>query len=271
MMESKRRPTIGSLRAVLAAVTLFAATSRVPAQDSATVDLELVLAVDSSGSIDEDEAHLQRGGWASAITHPHVVGAIRSGRHGAVAVMFLEWAAPGCETVSVPWTRLTDAASAQAFANAIMAALRVHCPGGNAIGDAVAFAAQEIHGNAFRGERRVIDVSGDGPNTRGRPIEPIRDAVVASGITINGLALLRRRAFFAPLDEYFRLSLVGGPGAFVIAADKETEFRQAVLAKLVREIAGIETDGRAASLSPVPAPPGPAARPEAVRPGGPPP
>jgi hypothetical protein len=254
-MGSKRRLTIMSLRAALAAIALITAASRVPAQDSTTVDLELVLAVDSSGSIDEDEAQLQRGGWAGAITHPRVVGAIRSGRHGAVAVMFLEWAAPGCETISVPWTRLTDAASAQAFANAIIGAPRVHCPGGNAIGDAVAFAAQEIHGNAFRGERRVIDVSGDGPNTRGRPIEPIRDAVVASGVTINGLALLRRRAFFAPLDEYFRQSLIGGPGAFVIAADKETEFRQAVLAKLVREIAGIETDGRAASLNPAPVPP----------------
>lgn len=269
-MRSNQLQMIVLLVAIVMPVMLLAA-SQVPAQDSATVDLELVLAVDSSGSIDEDEAQLQRGGWAGAITHPRVLGAIRSGRHGAVAVMFLEWAAPGCETISVPWTRLTDAASAQAFANAIMAAPRVHCPGGNAIGDAVVFAAQEIHGNAFRGERRVIDVSGDGPNTRGRPIEPIRDAVVASGVTINGLALLRRRAFFAPLDEYFRQSLIGGPGAFVISADKETEFRQAVLAKLVREIAGIETDGRAASLSPAPAPPKREVLREGVRPGGPPP
>jgi hypothetical protein len=195
-----------------------------------------------------------------------VVGAIRSGRHGAIAVMFLEWASVGCETVSVNWTRISDAASAQAFANAILAAPRVHCPGGNAIGDAIAFAAQQIHGNTYRGERRVIDVSGDGPNTRGRPIEPIRDAVVASGITINGLALLRRRAFYGPLDEYYRVSVIGGPGAFVIAADKETEFRQAVLAKLVREIAGIESDSRAADVTPAPASPERVARRGAFRP-----
>jgi hypothetical protein len=269
-MELKQRRTIGSMMgAIFVAGALFTATTRVPAQDSATVDLELVLAVDSSGSIDDDEAHLQRSGWASAIAHPRVVGAIRSGRHGAIAVMFLEWASVGCETVSVNWMRISDAASAQAFANAILAAPRVHCPGGNAIGDAIAFAAQQIHGNTYRGERLVIDVSGDGPNTRGRPIEPIRDAVVASGITINGLALLRRRAFYGPLDEYYRVSVIGGPGAFVIAADKETEFRQAVLAKLVREIAGIDTDSRAATLTPAPAPPGRAAPREAVRPGDP--
>ena len=267
-MRSNQLQTIGLLVAILAPLMLLAA-SRAPAQDSTTVDLELVLAVDSSGSIDDDEAHLQRSGWAGAITHPRVVGAIRSGQHAAVAVMFLEWASVGCETVSVNWARISDAASAQAFANAILAAPRVHCPGGNAIGDAVAFAAQQIHGNAFRGERRVIDVSGDGPNTRGRPIEPIRDAVVASGITINGLALLRRRAFYGPLDEYYRTSVIGGPGAFVITADKQTEFRQAVLAKLVREIAGRETDGRTASLSRAPALPGPVVRREAVRPVGP--
>jgi hypothetical protein len=269
-MELKQRRTIGSMMgAIFVAGALFTATTRVPAQDSATVDLELVLAVDSSGSIDDDEAHLQRSGWASAIAHPRVVGAIRSGRHGAIAVMFLEWASVGCETVSVNWMRISDAASAHAFANAILAAPRVHCPGGNAIGDAIAFAAQQIHGNTYRGERLVIDVSGDGPNTRGRPIEPIRDAAVASGITINGLALLRRRAFYGPLDEYYRVSVIGGPGAFVIAADKETEFRQAVLAKLVREIAGIDTDSRAATLTPAPAPPGRAAPREAVRPGDP--
>lgn len=217
--------------------------------NTVAVDLELVLAVDSSGSIDDAEAALQRGGWASAIAHPRVVGAIGSGRHGAIAVMFLEWASVGCETVSVDWTRVSDAASAQAFADAVMKAPRVYCPGGNAIGDAITFATQQILGNRFRGERRVIDVSGDGPNTRGSPVEVARDVAVASGVTINGLALLRRRAMFAPLDEYYRLSVIGGPGAFVISADKETEFRQAVLAKLVREIAGHDSDSRAAAAS----------------------
>lgn len=216
------------------------------AQDGSAVDLELVLAVDSSGSIDEDEAQLQRGGWAGAFTHPRILGAIRSGTRGAIAVTFLEWAATGCQRLSVGWTRISDAATAQAFANAIMDAPRVVCPGGNAIGEAVAMATREIHTNAFRGERLVIDVSGDGPNTLGRPVEPARDAAVASGITINALALLRRQAFYGPIDEYYRQSVIGGPGAFVLAADKETEFRQAVLAKLVREIAGTAGDTQAA-------------------------
>lgn len=211
-----------------------------------SVDLELVLAVDSSGSIDEEELRLQRGGWAAAITHPRVLGAIRSGSRGAITILFLEWAAVGCETVSVDWTRIADAASAQGFANAIMNAPRVHCPGGNAIGDAIAFATRALHTNRFRGDRLVIDVSGDGPNTLGRPVEPARDQAVATGITINGLALTRRQAFYGPIDEYYRMSVIGGPGSFVIAADKETEFRQAVLAKLVREIARREGDPQAA-------------------------
>jgi hypothetical protein len=245
-MDSAGTDGMAAFRAWLAVGLLTAMAvagfGRAAAQDAQAVDLELVLAVDSSGSIDADELRLQRGGWADAITHPRVLGAIGSGRHGAIAVMFLEWAAVGCETVAVDWMRISDAASAQRFANAVRDAPKLDCWGGNAIGDAVSFAARALHVNDIRGDRLVIDVSGDGPNTLGRPVELAREQAVASGITINGLAILTGRAFGGPggmpLDEYYRLAVIGGPGAFVLAVDKDTTFRQAVLAKLVREIAG---------------------------------
>ncbi len=206
------------------------------------VDLELVLAVDASGSIDEDEARLQRAGWADAITSPRVLGAIRSGGHGAIAVMFLEWAAIGCENVAVRWTRISDAVSAQKFANGIMGASRMDCWGGNAIGDAVDFATKSILANRFQAKRQVIDVSGDGPNTLGQPILLARERALTLGITINGLVIMDPERFFnAPgggtLDDYYRTRITGGPGSFVMVAKSGRNFRQAVLAKLVREIA----------------------------------
>jgi hypothetical protein len=222
---------------------LWAAPGAGPAMaQGGQVDLELVLAVDASGSIDEDEARLQRAGWADAITNPRVLGAIRSGRHRAIAVMFLEWAAIGCENVAVGWTRISDAASAQKFAQGIRKAGRLDCWGGNAIGDAVGFATKSILTNNFQAKRKVIDVSGDGPNTLGQPILLARERALASGITINGLVIVDPDRFFnAPgggsLDDYYRTRIAGGPGSFVMVAKSGRNFRQAALAKLVREIA----------------------------------
>ncbi len=206
------------------------------------VDLELVLAVDASGSIDEDEFRLQRQGWAEAITHPRVLGAIRSGGHGAIAVMYLEWAAIGCENVAVKWARISDPVSAQKFANAINKAKRLDCWGGNAIGDAVSFSTKSILTNRFDAKRKVIDVSGDGPNTLGSPVELARERAVALGITINGLVIMDPgRFFYAPgggtLEDYYRNAIAGGTGSFVMVAKGRRNFRQAALAKLVREIA----------------------------------
>lgn len=207
-----------------------------------SVDLELVLAVDASGSIDEDEFRLQRQGWAEAITHPRVLGAIRSGGHGAIAVMYLEWAAIGCENVAVKWARISDPVSAQRFATAITKAKRLDCWGGNAIGDAVSFATKSIMTNPFDAKRKVIDVSGDGPNTLGSPVEFARERALALGITINGLVIMDPgRFFFAPgggtLEDYYRNAIAGGTGSFVMVAKGRKNFRQAALAKLVREIA----------------------------------
>lgn len=231
--------------AIVAALSIAALVAVLPsinlAQEAAVpVDLELVLAVDASGSIDEDEMRLQRQGYASAFMNERVVQAIRSGYHRSIAVLYLEWAAVGCERVAVNWTRLHDRASAEAFAAAIMTAPPSQsCPGGNAIGDAIAFSAAAMASNAFRGERLVIDVSGDGPNTVGRPVAPARDAAVASGIVINGLAILRASWYGRTLTEHYRTAIIGGPGAFVMEAEKGEAFADAVLNKLVREIAAL--------------------------------
>lgn len=230
---------------------VWAAPGATPAAaQEGPVDLELVLAVDASGSINEDEARLQRAGWADAIANPKVLGAIRSGRHGAIAVMFLEWAAIGCENVAVGWTRISDAASAQKFSQGIMKAARLDCWGGNAIGDAVAFSTKSILTNRFEAKRKVIDVSGDGPNTMGQPILLARERALAAGITVNGLVIVDPDRFFnAPgggtLDEYYRARIAGGPGSFVMVAKSGRNFRQAALAKLVREIASRGDPGAA--------------------------
>lgn len=227
------------MRRLLAAAALFAlVAAEAKAQ---AVDLELVLAVDASGSIDEDELLLQRQGYADAFAHPRVQNAIRSGYHRRIAVMFLEWAAVGCERVVVDWTPLGDAASAQAFGKAMMDAPHRSCPGGNAIGDAIAFSAASMASNAFVGERQVIDMSSDGPNTVGRRAEAARDAAVAQGIVINGLALTSpSRSWYGPgLVQHYKTAIIGGPGAFVIEAEKGEAFADAVLAKLIREISSL--------------------------------
>lgn len=217
------------------------AASAVSAASAQPVDLELVLAVDASGSIDEDEMRLQRQGYARAFINDRIVNAVRSGYHGAIAVMYLEWAAVGCERILVDWTRLSDAASAQAFADAIKnAPPSIPCPGGNAIGDAIAFSAANMASNEWQGERMVIDVSGDGPNTLGRPAPLARDAAVAQGIVINGLAIIRASWYGRSLADHYRSNIIGGPGAFVMEAEKGETFADAVLNKLVREIAALE-------------------------------
>jgi hypothetical protein len=234
------------MRALLAATLIATAFIASPVRAQA-VDLELVLAVDASGSIDEDELLLQRKGYADAFQNPRVLNAIRSGYHRRIAVMFLEWAAVGCERVVVDWTALSDAASAKSFADAMMAGPHGHCPGGNAIGDAIAFSTASMASNGFQGERLVIDVSGDGPNTLGQRAERARDTAVAQGIVINGLALVRpgRNSFGGGygLTEHYKTAIIGGPGAFVMETEKGEQFFDAVLAKLVREISSLAKPG----------------------------
>jgi Protein of unknown function (DUF1194) len=215
---------------------LLAVPAAAPAAAQGTaVDIELAFVVDASGSIDEAETRLQRQGYVGALTNPDVLSAITGGLTGGIAVAYIEFAAEGCERLSVAWTRIHDRASAEAFGHRILAVPLQFCPGGNAIGDALAFAAHTIETNGFKGARRVIDISGDGPNTVGGAVEPARDSIVASGVTINGLVI--HRPSMPNLPDYFRNAITGGPGSFVIKADDRKTFAEAILKKMILEIA----------------------------------
>jgi hypothetical protein len=214
------------------------------AQKRAGVDLELAFVVDASGSIDDDETRLQRQGYADALVHPRVLGAISSGFLRSIAVTYIEFAGPGCTRISVPWTRIDGAPAAKAFGAAILAMERMYCPGGNAIGEAVVVATHAIETNAYLGTRRVIDVSGDGPNTLEPPVEIVRNIAVSLGITINGLVI--ERPSMPDLDVYYRQAITGGPGSFVIKAENRKVFAQAILKKLILEIADRAPDTRSA-------------------------
>ena len=200
------------------------------------VDVELAFVVDASGSIDEAETSLQRRGYRDALTNRRVLEAITGGLHGAIAVAYIEFAADGCERMAVPWTRVAGKKDAAAFGDKILAQPFMDCQGGNAVGDALYYAAASIESNRFKGTRRVIDISGDGPNTIGRPVRLVRDAIVARRIVINALAI--ERPLMPELPEYFREAVTGGPASFVLKAENRTAFAAAILKKMILEIVG---------------------------------
>ncbi len=206
------------------------------------VDLELVLAVDVSGSVDEVEANLQRQGYLAALVDPRVIRTIRAGPHRRIAVTYMEWAGADYQVTIAKWAQIHDAKSAQAFANTI-AQVPVFSGPWTSISTAIDYAAATFENNGYRGTRRVIDISGDGPNNRGRPVAAARDEAVARGITINGLPIINDRVNpwggppFADLDIYYEEFVVGGPGAFVIRATTFKTFAAAILSKLIKEIA----------------------------------
>ncbi len=198
------------------------------------VDVLLVLAVDASGSISEEEFRLQREGCADALSHEAVLAAIRGGPLGAIGIAMVEWGAPGGAATVVGWHHVSDAASAAVAAEAFRVAPRSP-QSWNAIGDAIDHAARLILAAPFRAAEKVIDVSGDAPDMRGlRPATVARDDAVAAGITVNALAILGGAPGLA--DRYAR-EVIGGPGAFVMTAEGRADFARAIRAKLVREIA----------------------------------
>ena len=178
------------------------------------VDLELVLAIDSSGSVDFGESELQMGGIANALRDPEVIEAIEGAAPNGVAVAVIEWSGPGQQLVGVDWTRITDAGTAAALAARIEAMGR-GLIGETAIGEALRFASDLLAYGPFQGARRIIDVSGDGPSNAGGEPEPMRDAAALAGVTINGLAILRENP---GLDRYYAEHVIGGPDAFVMIA-----------------------------------------------------
>ena len=203
------------------------------------VDLELVFAADGSGSIDDDELRLQREGYAAALADPRVLDAIASGYLGRIVVAYVEWGAPTSQHTIVDWTVIASEADARAFGERLVAAPRA-AYGYNSISEAIAYSADLIRSNAFDGARKVIDVSGDGPQIGGRSLELIRSMTVAEGITINGLVVANRNVRTGPsgepLEDHYRADVIGGFGAFVVVADEERGFTQTLLGKMVREI-----------------------------------
>lgn len=217
------------------------------------VDLELVLAADGSGSIDEDEFQTQRRGYAEAIMSEAVLNAIRAGRHGAIALAFVEWAAPESVHTIVDWQVVRSAEDAKVFAANLVAAPRIAW-GYNSISEAIAHSMELIETNAYEGRRKVIDISGDGPQINGRPLSVIRSAAINSGITINGLVVSRPGGVRPgpggmPLAEHYARDVIGGFGAFVMTVKAEDRFADAVRRKMVLEIAAVPPGGDVAQTA----------------------
>lgn len=211
---------------------------------SVPVDLELVLAVDVSGSMDESEHALQREGYLAALRHPRVIETIQSGHYGKIALTYVEWAGPDSQAVAVPWSAVKDTVSANAFADRL-ASTPIAFIRGTSISGGLLFASGLFANNGFEGTRRVIDISGDGPNNLGIPVEAVRDQVVDQGIVINGLPLLLRPSLalrYAGVDlaNYYRDCVIGGEGAFLIPVQEAGQLAISIRRKLIREIAGIK-------------------------------
>ena len=216
-----------------------------PVRAETQVDLQLVLAVDVSGSVNQTRFVLQREGYAEAFRNPKVLNAIRSGMSQAIAVTMFQWTGPRLQVHVVPWMVIRDEASANAFAAAVEGAPRVLFSGGTSLSGAIDFGVRIMPFSDVTAARRVIDVSGDGSNNAGRPVQLARDDAVAAGITINGLPIPWLEY---QLDKYFYDYVIGGPGAFVIGAESYEQFGDAIVRKLILEIAGAEPSTETASL-----------------------
>jgi hypothetical protein len=218
---------------------LFAWVSpaQIPARAQTTVDLQLVLAVDTSGSVNQTRFELQRRGYAAAFRHSRVLDAIRSGSTGSIAVTMMQWTGPALQVHAVPWTLLKDGATMHAFADAIEETPRQLFSGGTSISGAIDYSVLLFPGSGFKGLKRVIDISGDGSNNRGRDVASARDDAVRAGFVINGLPILALEPY---LDRYYVQHVIGGPGSFMIPAETYEVFANAVLRKLILEIASIK-------------------------------
>jgi hypothetical protein len=211
------------------------------AAPDATFDLELVLAVDVSGSIDAGESALQRGGYLAAIRSPEFVAAVRAGSLGKIRLAYVEWAGEAAQQVTVPWRVIDGPEAAQAFANELARQPAARFRRGTSISSALVFSAGLFQGG---GIRRVIDISGDGPNNAGGNVTVARDAVVAEGIVINGLPMLLNPAqIVPPLDRYYADCVIGGEGSFSLPVTSVGSLAEAIHMKLLRELLSANGSG----------------------------
>ena len=209
------------------------APSRAAAQ-AASVDLELVLAVDVSGSIDARETALQRGGYLAAIRSPEFAAAVGAGTLGKIRLTYVEWAGDGAHQVTVPWRLIDGPETARAFAEELAGKPAARFRWGTSISSVLRFSAGLFEGS---GSRQVIDISGDGPNNVGGTVTVARDAVVAQGIVINGLPMLLKPAqILPPLDRYFVDCVIGGEGSFSLPVTSIESLAEAIRMKLIREL-----------------------------------
>jgi hypothetical protein len=222
---------------ILWAILLLAVGTVLPARAQTNVDLLLVLAVDASGSVNDTRFELQKQGYAAAFRNPQVLKAIMSGGEQAIAVTMMQWTGPFMHVQVVPWTLIKDAATAKAFGDAIAASQRELYGGGTSISGAVDQSMMLLSQSPYASQRRTIDVSGDGANTSGRSIANARDEAVRNGVSINGLPILSLEPL---LDTYYYNYVIGGPGAFMIPAANYENFADAVVKKLILEIAANE-------------------------------
>jgi len=221
------------LFALLCSAPADAAASSSPSRPEALADLNLVLAVDASGSVDNSRFELQKRGYSAAFRNPKVLAAIRAGDQQAIGVSMVQWTGYTLHVVAVPWMLIKDQRSAALFADAIDAAPRRIFSGGTSLSGAIDYGVLMLTASPYNARRRVIDISGDGSNNSGRPAEQARDEAVKLGIRINGLPILTLEP---QLDLYYRQSVIGGPGAFVVPARNFDQFADAILRKLIAEI-----------------------------------
>jgi Protein of unknown function (DUF1194) len=223
---------------------IASAQNRPPLRNETVVDLNLVLAVDASGSVDNSRFALQNQGYAAAFRNPRVLAAIRAGDQRAIAVSMVQWTGPTLHVVVVPWTLVNDQRSAVGLATVIERTPRQIFGGGTSLSGAIDYGVIMLTASPYRGTRRIIDISGDGSNNRGRPAEQARNEAVKMGIRINGLPIMTLEP---DLDQYYRQSVIGGPGAFVIPARNYDQFADAILRKLIAEIS--QDNHRASKLA----------------------
>jgi hypothetical protein len=248
-MRAHAEVGMGTATRLFAFVAALAAVIGSPAARAAEeVDLLLVLSSDVSRSIDAPKFKLQRDGYAAAIVNPRVIEAIRSGALGKIAVSLVEWSGVGAQKIVIDWTIIRDEATAKDFSAQVIEAPRAFADR-TAISGGIDFAMAQLARAPFQANRHTIDVSGDGTNNSGRDVTDARDEALAKGVTINGLVILSERPMSwnadhtnppGGLDAYYRNNVIGGPGSFVMVAENFNSFGQAILNKLIAEIASVQ-------------------------------